>query len=170
MSMFLYLKCNRFWYVHVFNTYWQLVTDFFYHVILTFFSCSDDYSGWVYFGIHWFSLRNLRNQGSQKTSIPNTEFAMEFRIRKAGRKELANLLHVIKCTVAQIKCTYTKARWKNLFEQAISEYWLEKVITESASKSSLKFMIRWKSHLVWHDAGFDIMSVHKAGWKSGNSS
>ena len=44
------------------------------------------------------------------------------------------------------------------------------MFTETVSKSSLRYLNTLKytigqPHLVWQDAGFDAMSVHKAGWK-----
>ena len=44
------------------------------------------------------------------------------------------------------------------------------MLTEAVSKSSLRYLNTLKytigrSHLVWQDASFDVMSVHKAGWK-----
>ena len=46
----------------------------------------------------------------------------------------------------------------------------EVLVTEAVNKSSLRYLKTMKytigqAHLAWQDAGFDVMSVHKAGWK-----
>ena len=55
--------------------------------------------------------------------------------------------------------------------EAVDRYWTDKILAEAAEKSSLKYMNTQKysigqAQLVWFDAGHDIMSVQKAGWKA----
>ena len=67
--------------------------------------------------------------------------------------------------------SYTKAQWRGMFVQAVERYWTDKILAEVAEKSSLKCMNTLEYsigqvQLVWCDAGHDIMSVQKAGWKA----
>ena len=64
--------------------------------------------------------------------------------------------------------SYTMAQWMGMYVQAVDKYWTDKILAEAAEKTSLKCMNTQKYsigqvQLVWYDAGFDIMSVQKAG-------
>ena len=55
--------------------------------------------------------------------------------------------------------------------QAVDRYWTDEILAEAAKKSSLNCMNTQKYsigqvQLVWCDAGHDIMSVQKAGWRA----
>ena len=66
---------------------------------------------------------------------------------------------------------YTKAQRRGMYVQAVDRYWTDKILADAAEKTSLKCMNTqeysiWQVQLVWCDAGNDIMSVQKAGWKA----
>ena len=74
-------------------------------------------------------------------------------------------------TVDLLDAGYAKAQWKSLYEQAVNEYWSDKILEEAMGKTSMRFMNVQNypiglAHLVWRDAGYDIMSVQRAGWKA----
>ena len=74
-------------------------------------------------------------------------------------------------TMDLLDVSYTKAQWRGMYVQAVDWYWKDKILAEAAEKSSLKYMNTqkysiWQAQLVWCDAGHDIMSVQKAGWKA----
>ena len=74
-------------------------------------------------------------------------------------------------TLDLLDAGYAKAQWKSLYEQAVNEYWSDKILEEAMGKTSMRFMNVQNypiglAHLVWRDAGYDIMSVQRAGWKA----
>ena len=74
-------------------------------------------------------------------------------------------------TVDLLDAGYAKAQWNSLYEQAVNEYWSEKNLEEAVGETSMRFMNVQNypiglAHLVWRDAGYDIMSVQRAGWKA----
>ena len=95
------------------------------------------------------------------------------KIQRAG---LCNVNKVLRqcglpSTMDLLDVSYTKAQWRDMYVQAVDRYWTGKILAEAAEKSSLKSMNTQKYsigqvQLVWCDAGHDIMSVQKAGWKA----
>ena len=74
-------------------------------------------------------------------------------------------------TMDLLDVSYTKAHWRDMYVQAVDRYWTDKILAEVAEKSSLKCINTQKYsigqvQLVWCDAGHDIMSIQKAGWKA----
>ena len=65
-------------------------------------------------------------------------------------------------TVDLLDAGYAKAQWKSLYEQAVNGYWSDKILEEAVGKTSMRFMNAQNypiglAHLVWRDAGFDII-------------
>ena len=61
-------------------------------------------------------------------------------------------------TVDLLDAGYAKAQWKSLYEQAVNEYWSDKILEEAVGKTSMRFMNVQNypiglAHLVWRDAG-----------------
>ena len=53
-------------------------------------------------------------------------------------------------------------------EKSVNGYWSDKILEEEAGKTSMRFMNTHTypiglAHLVWRDAGFDIMLFQRAG-------
>ena len=74
-------------------------------------------------------------------------------------------------TLGRLSTEFSKNAWKQIVDNQINTYWVDKIKLEASEKSSLRFLNTQKHeigevHYVWKNAGFNLMAGKKAGKKA----